>query len=321
MQSIIINYHLFSDKVEHSQRIVLISDLHDIFTNKKIVRQLTQDISELKAHHVAIAGDTMQGNKYGSSKKCNQLSYFLDGLSEAQPVVLSLGNHDLVGLTEEGRNNFRNLGNHHNTYPLDNQTLILDDFRISGFSTGRKAYDSANHSCGKANQLFAEEWNQSGIEVGKNSPFFEELVGHAPHPLASDYVGREALGIRNFDLYLTGHLHDGYVPYWYKKKHLDSIQDRGVWEMPIEKDFRGKITVIRPWVYTSTRLCRGMHFIGEGKMELENGTIIQSMITPTEHSVPLVISGGVNKCFSLPSHPEITCIDIHPKVKKLDSHL
>ena len=68
---------------------------------------------------------------------------------------------------------------------------------------------------------------------------------------------------------------------------MDSIQDRGVWEMPIEKDLRGKITVIRPWVYTSTRLCRGMHFIGEGKMELENGTIIQSMITPTDHSIPL----------------------------------
>ncbi len=318
MQSIIVNYHLFSDKLNQSQRIVLISDIHDIFTNKKIAKQLIRDINDLKSHHVAIAGDTMQGNKYGNAKKCKQLSYFLDALSEAQPVVLSLGNHDLVGLTEEGRKNFRNLGDYYNNvYPLDNQTLILDDFRISGFSTGRGAYASSNHSSGKANQLFTEDWNHSGIEVDSDSPFFEELVGHAPHPLASDYVGREASGIRNFDLYLTGHLHDGYVPYWYKKKHLDSIHDRGIWEMPIEKDIHGKITAIRPWIYTPTHLCRGVHFIGDGRIILENGTVVQNIIPSTEHSVPLVISGGVNKLFSLPSHPEITCIDIHPKVKQI----
>ena len=87
MQSIIVNYHLFSDKLNQSQRIVLISDIHDIFTNKKIAKQLIRDINDLKSHHVAIAGDTMQGNKYGNAKKCKQLSYFLDALSEAQKVL------------------------------------------------------------------------------------------------------------------------------------------------------------------------------------------------------------------------------------------
>lgn len=317
MKSIIVNYSFFSEKVDQTQRVVLLSDLHDIFTNKKVAKQLIHDVNQLYAHHIAIAGDTMQGNKYSDSTKCSQLSYFLDALSEAQPVVLSLGNHDLVGLTEYGRRKFRDLGERSNVYPLDNQTLILDDFRISGFSTGREAYAPSNHVSGKVNQLFAEEWNESGIEVEPDSPFIEELVGHAPHPLASDWVGKKARGIRNFDLYLTGHLHDGYVPYWYKKKHLDSILDRGVWEMPVERNGQGTITKIRPWIYTPTHFCRGMHFIGTGRIEFENGTVVQNVMTHPTDPVPLVISGGVNKLFNLPSHPEITCVDIHPKTKTL----
>ncbi len=317
MKSIIVNYDIFSDKLSGDEKVVLISDVHDAFSNKKIKNQLIRDINDLNPHHVSIAGDTMQGNKYGDLKKCNQLSFFLDGLAENQPVVLSLGNHDLVGLTEEGRKNFRNLGDSKKVFPLDNETITLDKFRITGFSTGRKAYDSSYHKSGMINKFYTEDWNQTNIEILKNSPFFEELVGHAPHPLASEYVQQNAKGIQNFDLYLTGHLHDGYVPRWYTKKHLSSIQDFGVWEMPIERDINGKITFIRPWIYTKVDLCRGLHYVGSNQITFEDGSTIDNSENSNGKTIPLVISTGVNRLFGLPSSPEITCIHIHPKEKSL----
>lgn len=318
MKSIVVYYDIFSDKLSTNQRVVLISDIHDAFSKKKLQNQLVKDINDLKPHHTSISGDVMQGVKYADLKKCNQLSYFLDSLAEAQPVVLSLGNHDLVGLTEYGRENFRNLGNHKQVFPLDNESIILDNFRITGFSPNRKAYDSSYHKSGLANQSFSSDWNKSSIDIDKNSSFFEELLCHAPHPLASTYVQENANGIRNFDLYLSGHLHDGYIPYWYKKNHLPSIQDFGVWEMPIERNENGKITFIRPYIYDKINLCRGMHYIGSDVVIFEDGSQIGNFQSE-EETTPLVISSGVNKLFGLPSFPEIICIDIHPKEKVLNS--
>ena len=322
MKSIYVNYHIFSEKVEKKEKIVLISDAHDIFTKSKIQYQLISDINKLGAHHVSIAGDTMQGVKYENNKKCAELSYFLDGLAEAQPVVLSLGNHDLVGLTKKGRQNFRDLGNFENIYPLDNQSVIIDNFRITGFSSDRDAYAPANHASGRANELYTNDWNSSGIDIKTDSDFFEELVGHAPHPLASRYVGENAKGIRNFDIYLTGHLHNGYVPCWYKGKGIEKLADKGIWEMPVEKDLNGKMIKVRPWVYTKTDLCRGLHYISnEGSMGMQLGNsdinYIDDIGYDKTKTVPLVISGGVNKFFGLPSSPEITVIDIYPKDKTL----
>lgn len=317
MKSIIVNYDIFTDKLLNDEKVVLISDIHDIFSKEKMRNQLIKDINELNPHHVSIAGDTMQGSKYNDSKKCSQLSYFLDGLSESQPVILSLGNHDLVGLTEEGRKNFRNLGDDKKVFPLDNETIILDNFRITGFSTGRKAYDSAYHKCGMANKFFTDDWNQTDIKVQKNSCYFEELVGHAPHPLNSEYVQQNANGIKNFDLYLTGHLHNGYVPRWYSDNHSSKIQDFGVWEMPIERDENGKITFIRPWIYTKIDLCRGLHYVQSNKITFSGDNTI---INQSDNKViPLVISSGVNPLFGLPCSSEITCIHIHPKEKVLEN--
>lgn len=319
MKSLIINYDIFTDKLLNDEKVVLISDVHDIFSKEKMRKQLIKDINELNPHHISIAGDTMQGSKYSDSKKCSQLSYFLDGLAENQPVMLSLGNHDLVGLTEEGRKNFRNLGDDKKVFPLDNETITLDNFRITGFSTGRKAYDSAYHKCGMANKFFTDDWNQTDIKVQKNSSYFEELVGHAPHPLKSEYVQQNAKDIKNFDLYLTGHLHNGYVPRWYSNNHSSKIQDFGVWEMPIERNENGRITFIRPWIYTKVNLCRGMHYVGSSKITFEDGTVINESSCSQEKNIPLVISTGVNPLFGLPCSPEITCIHIHPQEKSLGS--
>lgn len=327
-----INYDLFSDKVKKDERVVLISDAHDKLTDRKFSSQLIKGINDLKPHHVAIAGDTMQGVKYNNPEKCRDLAYTLEGLAEAQPVVMSLGNHDLVGLTEEGRRNYRGLGaNSGNVYPLDNQSVVLGDFRVTGFSTEREAYAPSNHKSGKANELFVQDWNSSGIILPKeNSPYFEELVGHAPHPLASREVLENALGIKNFNMYLTGHLHDGYMPAWLRPKLVSRVKDKGIWEMPVETDKDGKVKFVRPWVYTKTNLCRGVHYIGsepiasryeDGRIYLNDGTEIteeqfaEIIRRQQKEPVPLVISGGINKFFGLPASPEVTVIDIHPSEK------
>lgn len=313
-----INYSFFSDKVNEPRRIVLISDLHDMFKKPKKALKLIEAVNCLGGHHVAIAGDVMQGVKYSNSKNCGKLAYLLEGIAEAQPVIMSLGNHDLVGLTEEGRKNFRNISHNPNVHTLDNESFIQDEFRITGFSTGREAYAPSNHSSGVANMLFAEDWKNSKIAINPDSKYFEELVGHAPHPLASPYVQCIASGIEDMDLYLAGHLHNGYLPINMSFFMKHAVEDMGIWKMPKSVSLDGKKT-FNPLVYKRTHLCRGMHTIGRNgviKTTLSDGMSYYNRIEDDSKAPKLIVSGGINRLFGLPSDSEITTIDILPEKGK-----
>lgn len=318
MKFYIINYSFFSDKVNQPRKIVLISDLHDMFKDPVKAKGLIEAVNRLGGHHVAIAGDVMQGVKYSDPESCKKLAYLLEGIAEAQPVAMSLGNHDLVWLTEEGRKNFRNLSHNPNVHTLDNESFIQDEFRITGFSTDRKAYAPTSFTSGENKTLFAEDWNKAGISINPNSKYFEELVGHAPQPLASPYVQQNAVGISDMDLYLTGHLHNGYLPLEMPPLVRHIIKDKGILEMFAIKFSNGLI--IPNLFFIPVNLCRGLHFVGkEGviKTTLDDGfTYYKKNRDKDLPSTPLVISGGINRYFGIPSAGEITVIDILPEETK-----
>ena len=84
-------------------------------------------------------------------------------------------------------------------------------------------------------KYFANDYNNSNLTIEKNSKYFEEFIGHSPHPLVSEYVRQNANGINYYDMYLTGHLHDGYIPNFYKNKNIQKLQDYGFGKCSLKK--------------------------------------------------------------------------------------
>lgn len=310
MKSYIKNYNIYSKKIKDSIKIVLIADLHNVFSrSEKATKSLIKDINSIEAHHISVAGDIMQGNKYTNLKVLKNLSRFLKELSESKPVFLSLGNHDLIGLTDEGFKNYKNLDKNSGVYPLYNESIIIDNFRITAFTP--------------ANEIFIKDWDSSNIPINKNSKYIEEIIGHDPFPLANKNTINNLEDLKNADLYLAGHMHDGYLPHKIIKNNLNKIKDFGITEMFVERNYEGKISKIRPWIFTKIGLCRGVHYIIDNDNILlylneenyifkknKNNYKEEDINKIVNEVVPLIITGGISKYFYFSSCAEITTINI-----------
>ncbi len=359
LEPVITGYTIPSDKIEKKVRVASLTDFHDIFSNDENAQDIIDSVKKLNPDYILIVGDTMQGAKYDNKpsivsrvksfftgKKVEtsyeKLSSFLDKLGTVAPVVITLGNHDLVGMSEYGRENFRKLSNIKNVYALDNKSMEFDGVRITGFSPERAAYKPGNHESGKGAENFVIDWKKANLRVSTDSKSLELLAVHPPHPVANPYVGRYATGIREFDCSYAGHLHNGYYSLKKEAKHKLREEDFGYWEMfskiknysPVISDEKGKVRIKLPG-YERIDLCRGMHMIGEeGRTSAEYADPIKSSdfneenfgnqnhslkihYNPQNHGgSPLIISRGVNRLFGLPNHPEITFTDFVPNKGK-----
>ena len=61
MKNLVVNYNLFSNKIDN-KNILLLSDLHDCSIIKSI--QLIEDIKKEETDLIVISGDTMRSIKY-----------------------------------------------------------------------------------------------------------------------------------------------------------------------------------------------------------------------------------------------------------------
>lgn len=329
MKSYVQNYKIDIEKINNKEKIVCIADLHGLKLEK--IQSVIDCVNDANAKLVAISGDIMQGYNYDNPNAIKHLERTLSALSENQPVVLCLGNHDLVGLTENGRINFKKLEQVRpgQIFPLDNEQITIDNYHVTGFCPTRGAFKAQFQNTGEAHEIFAKDFIKTGLKVGQDKDKIEILMSHAPHSVVSPIVQNLVPHIRNFDVILSGHLHNGYI---LSRMHLSSPErymDYGVWELPYEK---GKI---RPWICAKTNLCRGVSYVnekGQQLIQLSNNLFYYVIdgkplkigvpstynfngSTPLEFInknalTPIVITGGLNKFASLPiDKAEVTTIE------------
>ena len=85
-----VSYEIHSNKLHNKEiKVILIADLHGYFNNKKKANKLVEAIKEKKPHHIIIAGDIMQGNKWEDEKKLLPFTKFISDLSSIAPVYIS----------------------------------------------------------------------------------------------------------------------------------------------------------------------------------------------------------------------------------------
>lgn len=338
-----VSYKIHSNKLHNKEiKVILIADLHGYFNNKRKAKKLAEAIKERKPHHIIIAGDTMQGDKWETKKKLAPLVEFIRDLSNIAPVFISQGNHDLAGAVNDNRkvrdNSFKKLEkiNLGKVFVLINDVVEYDGFKILGYTPETKdiihKLDIQEH--GIAHDIFINEYQENGVKLNKKDSFITEFVGHNPFLIARSENGIGLGDLKYIDTFYAGHIHNGYHRSSTITKNPDKYLYSGYIEQPYSLDKNKRIVKrsIRPYIYSRTILCRGTVYIDDDAnrriLLLQNGNYyinnskevnkdnwIRISINNANEYInrnnlhALVITGGINKFFklSLPGDkPEIT---------------
>ncbi|MBR5370545.1 MAG: metallophosphoesterase [Bacilli bacterium] len=216
-----VNYNI-SSKEDYDY--ILLSDLHGYF-NKRIANR----IKNTKTDFIVISGDLLNGHEWLKQRKLNKLKEFLSIIAEKHPIIICLGNHDLYNLNEEGLNNFKNLKEIKNVYPIYNESIILNNHRFTNFLPPIDTFNYLKQSSKNTiNNLL--KYLKDLEKVSNNSKYIEHLVSHNPYHFIDEKIIKE---ISNYDIIETGHFHDGWVPTKKLDKSYDKYIDKNIQELLI----------------------------------------------------------------------------------------
>jgi len=203
--------------------ILHMADIHfNINTKKKLFDKITRKVMEEKPNYIIITGDLIDNpviiKKY--KNKLKELVKFLAELGEMTKVLISLGNHDIM--FDDDYKFFKKIDEIKNIYVLDNKSYSDEFIYVAGFTlSGRYYYN-----------LYGKESIDSLLRELKINyklitrlPINKVKIGlfHSPLGIIDDEVWEK---LKEFDILLSGHMHDGMVPDFLKiffKKNMGLI--------------------------------------------------------------------------------------------------
>lgn len=199
-------------------KIALISDIHFYPNfNKKIFNKLEKQLATNKPNYICIAGDILDDSKYTNLDK---LTIFLKNISKVAPIITILGNHD------EKSGHMRNWSHKKNDYLIKTLTNIpnlyfLDDtiyqdnnIIFYGFNLSYKHYEIDNESY----KSFKQEINSLKFPIpDSNQNNYIITLFHSPINIYKFIEENKAHNLNKTDLILSGHMHNGCLPYWFTK--------------------------------------------------------------------------------------------------------
>ena len=317
------------------KRVILIADIHDYTKYREKADALAKAIKSRKPSHVVVAGDNIQGKKWEKDESIRSFKRFLDNVSEVSPALVSQGNHDLVGINSSNVNerirNFKSLEHGGRVHALVNDRVFIDGFEIIGYTpTPGIISSNSERESGIAHDKFIREYHERGVKPVKSDRIIE-FVGHNPHLIARSANGVGLEDLVPVDVFLTGHLHNGYRKSDTIKANPDKYLDRGYVERGVYKNPDGSIGGISP-AFALTDLCRGVVYVDnraqQRYLQLRNNHFYINRSSADNEQVwipvkeedarnaiinkglhALVITGGIRKFFGFDlkgDKPEIT---------------
>lgn len=196
------------DNTKKDLTLIHISDLHfNKNTKLEKLNKIKNKISEIKPDYIAITGDIIDEPTITKNKnKIKELLTFLTSLGKISKVFISLGNHDIF--KNEDFIFFKNLDELKNIYILNDKSYQDESIYISGLTLPTNYYYNLLHE--ESSERFLEHLkeNQKLIEkLPKNVS--KVILIHSPIKLTNKDILKE---LKNYDLILSGHTHDGMVP-------------------------------------------------------------------------------------------------------------
>jgi len=199
---------IYNDNVSKDITLCHISDIHfSINTKEKDLYKIKSSIFRLQPDYVLITGDTIDYPTITKNKtKINELLSFLTDISKKYKIFISLGNHDII--TDDDYKFFNKINELYNIYVLDNITYNDDVISITGLTLPNSYYyNLSNDESVDVLYEYLSKYNDLINKVPKNLP--KILLIHSPIKLTEDKILNK---LKNYDLILSGHTHNGMVP-------------------------------------------------------------------------------------------------------------
>ncbi len=295
-------------------RTLTIADLHGYTSNEKKAKRLAEVIKREEPDIIFIAGDIFNtGYKWEGGAKLEQFRRFIQNLSEVAPVCISWGNHDMIGMTEDTKDerikNLRELENARpgKVFPLYNDKVFINGMEIIGFVPpyelmGGPGLKTQVH--GRAHDDFIKLYNANGIKFENKPGYVTVNLGHDPHLIAAaeNDIGLGDLSVCDF--FIAGHLHDGYkvvLEFLERMKKRFSLRGKGFKSLDLENSLKydlgwtdqpGRILDkdgnpikrgVLPFYFGKINLCRGIVYFDDAAqqkfLQTPDGTFCKNIAT------------------------------------------
>lgn len=211
-------------------KLALISDIHYYPDyNQKIFDRITNQLEKNKPDYLCIAGDILDTTEFLDLDK---LFNWLNKLSNICPIIAVLGNHDEKSgymwnwthqkneLLLDGLKKIKNF------HLLDNNILSFDNISFYGFNASFKYYEKDDEKF----ESFEEEMKDKNPNFNNNN--YNITLFHSPLNIYKYIEKYPNHPLNNTDLILSGHMHNGCIPYLFTK--------------PFNKIFKSSISLINP---------------------------------------------------------------------------
>ena len=199
---------IYNSKTTKDITLIHISDIHfNQKTKEKKLNQIKEEIYKNNPDYVVITGDTIDESSVIKDKlRIKKLLVFLTDIAKFTKVIISLGNHDIF--KNDDYKFFKNLNGLKNIYVLNNDSYVDESIYISGFTLPTSYY--YNITKNESKEILLEHLKKQK-KLTTNLPVFLPKVSliHSPTKLPD----KDILNIlKEYDLLLSGHTHNGMVP-------------------------------------------------------------------------------------------------------------
>ncbi len=265
-------FNVFTNKIDDIT-LALISDLHLSKTKENIdLIKLAETIRRIKPTYIVIAGDYFAGHKTMSfldPVERKMLLEYLHELRKIAPIVMSLGNHDIkIENEEELRKEFLNI-EEDDIHPVDREKTFVDkNLRINfiGYMQPKVAYSICDLTKKKREIILVDmkKYIPQSIIPG----YYNIGLIHTPIVVRDEYLLSHGSPIKDLDLILSGHHHNGLVNYKTVDR-LNKLSERLQRHYPKHKDTFEKIkymgyceSIVNKPIPFINFYARGMHIFG-----------------------------------------------------------
>lgn len=224
----ITNVNINTDKIDRDRRILSLSDFH--LTEDKGFEHLKEIKSKTdmtKISHIVMPGDIINDvNELKDNKFRNKVLQALSDFADDKHVFLSAGNHDQMTLNnkEWQRGDYSLLQETIEELPkfhlLENgETITANDITYSAFSPDYSYYEDEDK---ERKDLEAESDYEEAFMKNYNANLFDNntfniLLTHEPQSIIKLSTKKGSCIQDNTDLVLSGHMHDGMLPHFFKR--------------------------------------------------------------------------------------------------------
>ena len=207
-----IKEYSFFDKYDKDISVLCISDLHINETNIKKIYKTIDEVNRINPKYLFILGDIINNRDIFKAKKISKtIIDIFNKIDKNIQVYYVYGNHEYYGnkYNDEFDKTFNEMNKLSNIHFLSNDVIENDDIYICGISLSEEYYGLEIEGIENPSILNDELIKiKKKMKDDKKKP--KVLLLHSPICLIKD-ENHEL--IKDFDTVITGHMHNGGVPY------------------------------------------------------------------------------------------------------------